>query len=143
MTCPPERSYWLRSAVATNASASLSVLNVGIVFFIVVLTFTLGYLQLRQLGDFERFGAVADLGEVVIHLQAKPRIGIAAYRQFEAHGHFGSDAGTSGNEIVKLLPRDANRLGGCADRNPDLIDFVANHFAGVRRILHRHGVSLL
>src|SRR5271166_1813675 len=35
ITWPPERSYWLRSAAATKSSASLSVLNVGIVFFIV------------------------------------------------------------------------------------------------------------
>src|SRR5215831_9766138 len=34
ITWPPERSYSVRSAVATKSSASLSVLNVGIVFFI-------------------------------------------------------------------------------------------------------------
>src|SRR5215831_17487048 len=36
ITWPPERSYSVRSAVATKSSASLSVLNVGIVFFIAV-----------------------------------------------------------------------------------------------------------
>src|SRR5580704_2974947 len=35
MSRPPERSYSVRSAVATKSSASLSVLNVGIGFFII------------------------------------------------------------------------------------------------------------
>jgi hypothetical protein len=79
---------------------------------------TLSEFRPRQFFDLEGFGAVADLGEVVIRLQAQPKIGVAVYRQFKAHGHFRRDAALSADDAIKLLPRHAARLGGLGNGQP-------------------------
>jgi hypothetical protein len=49
----------------------------------------------------------ADLRQVVIHLRPEPRISADSRRLLKPHGHFRRDRAASGNEIVKLLSRDA------------------------------------
>jgi hypothetical protein len=69
--------------------------------------------------------------KVIVHLHAQPRVGGAADSLFEAHGHFGRDAAAPGNHLVKLLTRDAERLGGVFDGNAKLREIVGDDLAGM------------
>ena len=97
----------------------------------------------RKPRHLDRCGAMADLGKIVIRLHPQPSVGGAAERLFEPKRHFRRDGAASGDEVVKLLARNAEPLCGLDNRNAHFLDTVANHLAGVRRVFHRHGVLLL
>src|SRR5487761_2154583 len=82
--------------------------------------------------------ALANLGQVVIHLHPKPGVGSAANGFLQLDGHFRRDPATPCNQIVELLPRDAEALGCGDNRNVQLIERVANQLAGAGWIFHLH-----
>jgi hypothetical protein len=65
------------------------------------------------------------LRQIVIHLHPKPGVGAAADRLLEFHGHFRRDPAAARDQIVKLLPRDPEALGGGNNRNFELVERIA------------------
>src|SRR5438445_303619 len=86
--------------------------------------------------------ALANLGEVVIHLHPKPGVGSAADSFLKFHGHFRRDPAAPRNEIVKLLPGNAEALCRSDNRNFQFVERVTDQLAGVRWIFHLHFFSL-
>ena len=77
--------------------------------------------------------------EIVVGLQLVPDFGVGAEGGGEGQRHIGGDAG--------LAVEDAGERGAgdlqmpCGRGYVDLAQKLANDFAGVRRIVHTHGVS--
>jgi len=78
---------------------------------------------------------LADLRQVVIHLHPEPRISGAAERLLKPHSHFRRDAATPGNEMVKLVTRDAETFRCGADQHAKFLKAVADQSTRVGRVL--------
>src|ERR1700732_936091 len=94
------------------------------------------YLCWRQPLDVDR--ALANLGQVVIHLHPEPGVRGATDGFFKLYSHFRRDSAASRNQIVKLLPRDTEALCCGDNRNVDIVERVADQLARGGWIFHLH-----
>src|ERR1700678_4507720 len=80
-------------------------------------------------------------GQVVGKLNPKPRLLRAAERLCQADCHLWTNAGFSGDDVVKRLPGDAENFGALGNREPQRLKARApDDSAGMRWIFHGHGV---
>jgi hypothetical protein len=76
---------------------------------------------------------------IVIHLHAKPRFGIAAERLFKSYCHIGRNASMAVYQVAEGLAGYVKNLGTFGYRKAQWIKAILPHyFAGMRRIHHSH-----
>src|SRR5579883_2190349 len=84
-----------------------------------------------------------NLGQIVIHLHAKPSLGAAADAALKPHRHLRRNGALSADDAVKLLAGYAKPCGRISDGKAKRVDFVLDQPPRMGRILHRHDTTLL
>lgn len=93
--------------------------------------------------DVDTVSTLVGLGEIALHLKAKPDLGAASEGFGKPDCHLGRDAGLSVHKVIEGLPPDTQTLGGFFDGKPERFDaLLPNDSAGMGRILHDHCLPL-